>query len=33
VAVLFVVAMLALIATYRLLLVEIFVTQNSINPT
>lgn len=33
VAVLFVVAMLALIATYALLLVEIFVTQRSINPT
>lgn len=33
VALLFVVAMLALIATYALLLVEIFVTQRSINPT
>ncbi|HVR49958.1 MAG TPA: DUF2721 domain-containing protein [Pseudorhodoferax sp.] len=33
VAVLFVVAMLALIATYALLLVEVFVTQRSINPT
>ena len=33
VAVLFIVAMLTLIATYLLMLVEIFVAQHSINPT
>jgi Protein of unknown function (DUF2721) len=33
VAVLFIAAMLALIVTYVLMLVEIFVTQHSINPT
>jgi hypothetical protein len=33
VAVLFIVAMLTLIATYVLMLVEIFVAQHSINPT
>lgn len=33
VAVLFILAMLALIATYLLMLVEIFVAQRSINPT
>jgi len=33
VAVLFILAMLGLIATYTLLLVEIFITQRSINPT
>jgi hypothetical protein len=33
VAVLFIAAMLALIVTYVLMLIEIFVTQHSINPT
>ncbi|SIL13844.1 Protein of uncharacterised function (DUF2721) [Mycobacteroides abscessus subsp. abscessus] len=33
VAVLFILAMLGLIATYTLMLVEIFITQRSVNPT